>query len=251
MDIPKVAIIIPNFNKQPYLEDCLNSVLNQSYKNIEIIIIDDHSTDASKKTIRSFEEKHKNIKAIFLTKNQGVSHARNYGASKTDADFITFLDSDDKYENKDKILNEVKFASNDSIVFSQWIPMEKDGKILPYTTFRFNPYRFFAICRILSVCLPPYKQLRGYLIPKALFDKIGGYDTSLNYYEDFDFQCRLCLNAKIKYTGSIGEAYRLNTGGLSDREIKDANKAIKNIQSRHYKNLNALQKIVFSLLNKY
>ena len=247
MNRPKVAIIIPNYNKAKYLSDCINSALNQTYKNIEIIIVDDHSTDKSDEIIKNFAKKHPSIKYYRLPENKGVSHARNFGAQKTSADYLVFLDSDDVYINTRKIENEVKLARKNRIVFSQWVPMEKTGEVIPYRTYFLNPLRGpFAICKILSIHLPPYKQLRGYMIPVSLFKKINGYNTKLQSYEDFDLQCRLALNAKIAYTRETGEAYRLNTGGLSAKNEKEAQNIIKSVRAKYYRHLNPFQRIVFN-----
>ncbi len=245
---PKVAIIIPNYNKAKYLPDCIISAVRQSYKNLEVIVVDDCSSDNSCKIVRRLMKKYSNLKLYRLAKNRGVSYARNYGARKTNADYLVFLDSDDVYINNEKIENEARIASSNKVSFSQWVPMDVRGVILPYKRFSRNPlFGPLAICKIMSVNLPPQKQLRGYMIPSGLFDKIGGYNTKMNYYEDFDLQCRLALNAKFVYTRSLGEAYRLNTGGLSNRTIKDADDKIKEIRNKYISSLNIIQRIILLL----
>ena len=246
MNLPKVAIIIPNYNKANYLSECVESATNQTYSNTEIIIIDDCSTDKSDTIIRKILKKYPNVKYYKLPKNRGVSYARNFGANKTDADYLTFLDADDIYINRDKIKNEVSIISPKKIAYSQWVPIKTTGEKIASQLYTKNPLRGpFAICKILSVILPPYQQLRGYMIPATLFHKINGYNTSLSYYEDFDLQCRLGLSAKFVYTKDIGEAYRLGTGGLSAQNEEDANKAIRSIQKKYYSELNALQKMIY------
>jgi len=91
MSKPLVSIIIPNYNKAPYIREAIESALNQTYKNIEVIVVDDGSTDESKEIIKSFG---KRIKAYFLPhKNANV--ARNFGFKKSKGEYIQFLDSDD------------------------------------------------------------------------------------------------------------------------------------------------------------
>lgn len=90
-----VSIIIPVFNSEKYLERCIDSAIKQTYENIEIIIVDDCSKDKSKEIIEQYEIKNKKIKKILLSKNQGVSNARNVGMSVSDGEYIVFLDSDD------------------------------------------------------------------------------------------------------------------------------------------------------------
>ena len=241
----KVAIIIPNYNKADYIEECIQSAVKQTYKNLEIIVVDDCSTDDSVAKIKRMVQKYKNIKLFALKKNSGVSAARNFGVKKTNAEYLTFLDSDDVYINKDKIKNEVNLANNKTIVFSQWVPLNLNGEPLEYTRFEKNPYNScLAISKILSICMPPNKQLRGYMIPKQLFLELKGYDTKLTHYEDFDLQCRLVLNGKLKYTGKIGEGYRIGTGGLSSK-LSNATEVIAKIQNKYYLELNMLQKIKY------
>lgn len=94
MSNPKVSIIIPIYNTAERLPGCLDSVLNQTYRNLEIILVDDGSTDDSPAIIQTYAQKDSRIKVI-TQKNQGQSAARNRGLKQATGDFISFLDSDD------------------------------------------------------------------------------------------------------------------------------------------------------------
>ena len=98
---PLISVIIPIYNVERYLSKCLNSVINQTYKNIEIILINDGSTDDSLKIAQEFQEKDSRIK-LYSQKNQGLSGARNTGLKKVTGDYITFIDSDD-YVTRDYV----------------------------------------------------------------------------------------------------------------------------------------------------
>src|SRR5690625_1048731 len=89
-----VSIIIPVYNKEEYLEDCLESVINQSYEKIEIIIINDGSTDGSESIIKKWKNKDNRIKYMSQN-NQGVAIARNNGIKVSKGDYIYFIDADD------------------------------------------------------------------------------------------------------------------------------------------------------------
>lgn len=91
---PLVSIIIPVYNSEKYLINCLNSVLNQTYSHWEAIVIDDGSTDSSSSICDNFEKKDNRFN-VFHIKNQGVSYARNLGLSKSKGNYIFYLDSDD------------------------------------------------------------------------------------------------------------------------------------------------------------
>lgn len=97
MDSEKVSIIIPVYNVESYLVECLNSAISQDHDNIEIIAIDDGSTDASRSILEAFRARHKNI-TVRSIKNQGLSTARNTGLEIATGEYILFLDSDDFIE---------------------------------------------------------------------------------------------------------------------------------------------------------
>lgn len=90
----KVSIIVPVYNVAEYLEDCLNSLVNQSYENIEIILINDGSKDNSLKILKTFAEKDLRIK-VFDNENHGVSYTRNFGLKNSTGEYVAFVDSDD------------------------------------------------------------------------------------------------------------------------------------------------------------
>lgn len=91
---PRISVIIPVYNVEKYLERCIKSVQNQSYKNLEIIIIDDGSTDRSSIICDEFAQNDKRIH-VFHQCNRGVSSARNLGLEKSTGSYIAFLDADD------------------------------------------------------------------------------------------------------------------------------------------------------------
>lgn len=97
-DRVKVSIIVPVYNVEKYLDRCLNSLVNQTLKNIEIIVVNDGSTDNSQSVIDSYVKKYpKKVKA-FITKNGGQGSARNYGLSKSIGEYVGYVDSDDYVE---------------------------------------------------------------------------------------------------------------------------------------------------------
>jgi len=91
VQIPLVSVVIPNFNNEPYLAECLESVIAQSYKGIEIIVVDDGSTDRSIEILDKYQSK---IRVIRSSHN-GASVARNIGIEQSKGQFIAFMDSDD------------------------------------------------------------------------------------------------------------------------------------------------------------
>lgn len=107
--MPKVSIIIPVYNASEYLYLCLNSIISQNYENLEIIVVDDKSTDNSITLIKQYQKQDSNIKLIRVKRNQGVSHARNVGINASTGDYLFFIDSDDCLD-EDTISKLVKLA---------------------------------------------------------------------------------------------------------------------------------------------
>lgn len=117
-----LSVIVPVYNVEDFLPKCLNSLLNQTYKDLEIILIDDGSTDNSGKICDEYAERDNRIKVIHQ-KNQGVSAARNVGLDLSTGDYITFVDSDDWCE-KDyfrKVFEEAKKFENVEIIITNFI----------------------------------------------------------------------------------------------------------------------------------
>lgn len=117
----KISIIIPVYNAEKYISRCISSIINQTmdFNELEIILIDDNSSDNSKNVIKSFINKYENIKGIFLKNNHGgPSIPRNEGIKVASAKYIMFMDNDDEYDSKiceilynNLILNNVDFVS--------------------------------------------------------------------------------------------------------------------------------------------
>lgn len=132
----KFSIIIPIYNVEKYLEKCLNSILNQSYKNFEIIAINDGSKDSSKEILNKYKN-NENIK-IINQENKGLSAARNEGLKHVTGDYILFVDSDDFIE-KDllKILND-NINDEEIIRFQIRTVNENNQKTIEYKEKTFN-----------------------------------------------------------------------------------------------------------------
>lgn len=136
----KVSVIIPVYNSEKFLESTILSVVNQTigFENIELILVDDNSTDSSKEIIKKFSKQYNNIKGIFLDENHGCpGPARNMGMEKATSEYIMFLDNDDQYEKHlceklyetilktDADLVDCNFKESDNI--SEEIPVKFDS----------------------------------------------------------------------------------------------------------------------------
>ena len=124
-----VSVITPSFNSEKHIKECVQSVLNQTYLNWELIIVDDFSSDASKDAITCLAEKNERIRPFFLKKNVGAAEARNIAIREAKGRYVAFLDSDDVW-NEEKLEKQILFMKEKNIAFSftAYQIMSEDGK---------------------------------------------------------------------------------------------------------------------------
>ena len=118
MNHPKVSVILPVYNVEKYLKQCMDSIVNQTLKDIEIICVDDGSTDASLSILKEYEKEDDRVKVI-CQQNAGAGAARNNGLSIATGEYLSFLDSDDFFslDMLEKSYAEAKKEDADLIVF--------------------------------------------------------------------------------------------------------------------------------------
>ena len=131
-----VSIITPSYNSSKFIKDCVASVFSQTYKNWEMIIVDDCSKDNSKEIISELSTKDKRIKPIFLEKNVGAAEARNTAIRQSKGKYVAFLDSDDLWNPK-KLEKQLSFMKENEIAFS-------------YTTYQFMSENCEDLSNIIS-----------------------------------------------------------------------------------------------------
>lgn len=130
-----ISIVIPVYNVEEYLEQCIKSVINQTYKNIEVILVDDGSPDNCPHICDSYFEKDKRIRVIHKS-NGGLSDARNVGIEESTGEYIMFLDSDDYWEDSNALYDIATYLNNENpdlvILNSKKYYEENDKKIIRY-----------------------------------------------------------------------------------------------------------------------
>lgn len=139
--MPKISIIIPVYNAEKYLNTCLDSVLNQTEKDLEIICVDDCSTDGSLDILKAYNNKDARITLIQGLENHGVSQTRNIGLKYISGEYVCFLDSDDYLENTfcEKLLK--RFDKDTNLVCTGHIKLNELGrKISPWLPLRDQSY---------------------------------------------------------------------------------------------------------------
>lgn len=136
----KISVIVPVYNVEQYLRQCLDSVINQTFKDLEIICVDDCSPDNSAEVLKEYAKKDSRIKIITLEQNGGLGNARNVGMKQASAEYVMFLDSDDWFELNacELVYNKIKQNNNDFVFFNFYWATEKDGTFEK----KFDQYRF-------------------------------------------------------------------------------------------------------------
>lgn len=190
--MPKVSVIVPVYNVESYLEKCLESLVNQTLKDIEIIIVNDGSPDNSQKIIDRYTKKYKNIKA-YLKENGGLSDARNYGLKKASGKYIAFLDSDD-YVTTDMYESMYKKAisGNFDMVVCDLNYIYDDKIVKAYSNIKDDT------TNIKKTMLNIYPAAWNKIFKKDLFNKNIEFKKGV-WFEDVEFIYRL-----LPYVKKIG-----------------------------------------------
>jgi glycosyltransferase involved in cell wall biosynthesis len=130
--VPRISIIVPVYNTEKYLKKCLDSLVNQSLKDIEIIIINDGSTDNSQNIIDEYKNKYPKLIKSYIKENGGLSDARNFGLAKAKGEYIGFVDSDDYVDYKlfELLNNEIKKEKDIDIIRFQGYHVDNNYKII-------------------------------------------------------------------------------------------------------------------------
>lgn len=199
----KVSIIVPIYNTSKYLIKCIDSLVNQTYKNIEIILIDDKSTDNSKKIIKEYSEKYSFIKSIFNKKNMGIGYSRNKGIQESSGDYLCFVDSDD-YLDIDNIDKMVALAEKEELDFvvCDLKRIDENNNFIGYD--RIKDFSNSNIKNspnlLLDINLGPCNKL----ISKTLFNKDDLFSETLKYEDLYLVPKLLC---KAKRIGKVKDTY--------------------------------------------
>ncbi|QDO93693.1 glycosyltransferase family 2 protein [Formosa sediminum] len=222
----KVSVIIPLYNASEFLNETIHSVLNQSYTNIEIIIIDDNSTDDSFDKALEYQSDKVFVKS---NKGKGACAARNYGFELSSGDYIQFLDADDvlspdKIEKQVEALNgsRTELAVCNTVHFSGKL---EEGKCVdqPYLYSTTKPEEFFINLWGGNTLPMHMVQTSAWLTPRNLINKFGLWNETLAKDQDGEFFARVGLHSSgIIYVPEIKNYYRKhNTGKNIASQKKD------------------------------
>ena len=210
--LPLVSVIIPSYNYIDYIGKCLDSVLSQDYSQIELIVVDDGSTDGTVEFLKSFN----GISKLILQENRGVSVARNRGLLEANGDFIAFLDADDFWDIS-KISKQVRVALNTQadLVYSGVNLVDPEGVVV---TGAIDP-QYHGDCSLYFRKYPTKAIITlgtsNALFRKSLIAQSGILDPALSISADWDFFRRYCDFAKVSTNNERLVFYRQHLQNMS------------------------------------
>lgn len=201
----KVTVIVPIYNAEKYLEDCLYSIVNQTYKNLQIILINDQSIDQSKTICKKYANSYSNILFLENNVNKGVSYSRNIGIKYCNGDYVTFVDADDILD-KNFVSEAIDiFYKDDSIdsVFFEYKKVSKDG--VDFRCEKLSVYGRLTSSEAYRICLEESFRFACAKVYKTKLVKNLQFNTNIYRGEDTLFLCE-CL-VKMKYVFISNKKY--------------------------------------------
>lgn len=210
--MPLVSVVIPVYNGERFLRESLESVFSQTFRDYEIVCVDDGSTDGSSALLQQYGARVRVIQQA----NSGQSAARNEGVRHATGAFVAFLDQDDRwYPSKLAQQVTVLHAEPDVVlVHCNYDRMDGDGRVLVAGA---------ALAEQASALASPLGRLIGealvfpsaMMVRRDVFQGVGGFDPELRGFEDFDLVARLKQQGRFVLLNESGMAYRLHAGGFT------------------------------------
>ena len=228
-----ISVVIPSYNRKDFLKRSIDSAINQTKKPLEIIVVDDGSTDGTEAMIKSDYDFVKFIKQ----KNKGVSAARNIGIKVSIGEWICFLDSDDEWK-KDKLEKQInamksnpgyKFFHSNEIWIKNGLRINQKKKHKKYGGDIFD--KCLDMCRISPSSV---------MIDKTVFDEVGNFNEDLVVCEDYELWLRICDKYRVFF---IDEPLIIKHGGHQGQ----LSYSIESIENHRIK---ALEYLILENLNR-
>lgn len=224
---PKVSVVIPTYKRPKLLRRAIRSVLEQSYENLEIIVIDDSPTNESEITIKEFLDE--NVRYLRRDRRKGVASAKNLGVRMSSGDFIAFLGDDDEWFSN-KLEQQVNLFRK----------VEPETGVVHSNCFVDNGKETFLYHKA-ETGKQSLDELLEYdyiadstgLIKKECFKKVGYFDESLIYAEDWDSYIRIAKQFKIKYISEPLAILHITSDGLG-RDTRRAIRGHQMVLAKHW-----------------
>lgn len=212
----KVSVIIPAFNCRRYIEETVESALNQTYPDIELIVVDDASTDKTCEILKRYGEK---LTVINHKNNKGPSGARNTGIQHAGGEYVAFLDHDDIWV-RDKLEKQMELFKQDdkiALVYSNGYKFDLSGKSRGFFFEGVKPHRGFIFEKLLADNFIPTSSV---VIKKDVLNEVGLFKQNFLIAQDFDLYLRIAERYPVDYVDEVLFKYRILPDGFSTRKKK-------------------------------
>jgi glycosyltransferase involved in cell wall biosynthesis len=228
---PKISVIIPTYNRAAYLYESIDSVLCQTYEDLELIVVDDGSSDNTREVVQEYNDLR--IKYIYK-KNGGAASALNLGIKESKGNYIARLDSDDMFlpEKLEMQIKFIDFNPDIGLVYTQAYNTDEKGNVLElYLKDHTYPNNSLKVLRYFL--FPPSQSI---MFRKSCIDRVGYFDEDMPITEDWDFCIRMAQYYKFAYIDKPLVKIRKHTKMITSDKIKSA-QAILRVMEKHSETL--------------
>ena len=205
--MPFFSVLIPLYNKEKFIKNTLQSILNQTFSDFEIIIVNDGSTDESEQIVLQFEDSRIRY---YTQKNEGAASARNFGIDKANANYIAFIDADDLwYDNHLETLKSVIEEFPDAGIYASRYELVYKNKSTSVSVFNClnAQYKGYVKDYFYSTQNNSLSLTLVTVIPKEVFVEIGNFNSSISSGQDIDMWARIALKYPVVIGNKITASY--------------------------------------------
>jgi len=242
---PLVSIIMNSYNSDEFLEEAIDSIINQTYQNWEIIFWDNQSTDNSAKIIKSYNDRR--IKYFYAPRFTPLGEARNFAIEKCNGEWIGFLDADDIWD-KDKLflsfqeLNNSSNEDNISLIYSKSNIINKEGDITSKSTK--SPSGYIHDKLLIEGDFIVFSSI---IVKKDILNQNGNIDENLNYCEDYDLLLKVCKAYQAIGIDKYLTSYRVHSNNITSTKIYENNIEVVELLNKYIKNNHLSYKIRYNI----
>ncbi|MDD2225311.1 MAG: glycosyltransferase family 2 protein [Candidatus Shapirobacteria bacterium] len=242
-----ISVQICTYNRANLIKEAIQSVLDQTYENFEIVIIDDASTDNTEEVVKSFSDSR--IKYFKNEKNLGIAKNRNIAVQRSSGKYIAILDSDDLWNDSKKLEKQIRFLEENlsvGVIGTQAYKIDLKGNILGKLKKELTEKNIRK--KILSTNQFVNSSV---LIRKKIIEEFGGYDESLSGIEDYDLFLKIGQKYQFQNLASFSTSYRTGHESYSSNRKKIAQYHLQLVQKNQKNYPNYIKALLKSYLRLF
>ena len=219
-----VSVVIATFNMGRYLPQAVQSVLSQTYGNVEILIIDDGSNDDTAQIIRRWDQDER--VRVYRQPNGGQAQARNRGVALSKGQYVAFLDADDEWLSH-KLSRQMPLFANPQVgvVYSEYECMDAEGRALPKP-----PTRMFRGRVTAALLIDNFVSFQTAVVRRECLERHGAFDESVRMGDDYDLWLRLSAHYAFDFIPQPTARYRVWSGQMSKNYRRRYESAIRTMR---------------------